>query len=328
MLKTPSFFISLLAAQTHAAPVNFIFSGDELLVHEGDLALPSQKALAQLGLQPAQFHPVGLLGDQYCQTTWINKDPNNTHDAKGAQGSAPSVSGVSGGAIGAGAVGELDLSGTGLVFRKLRSLFGVMDEALLSVAGRAFQISNWARTHRFCGACGTPTVHLGSERCVKCPACGFMAYPRISPAMMVLIKRGDSILLARHSASPAPFFTALAGFVEAGESVEEAIHREVHEEVGLRVRNIAYFGSQPWPFPHSLMIAYTAEFDSGDIKIDETEIAEARWFGPADALPKIPHGVSIASELIRAHLPGALPGAPSDAPSGALPGQTLSADTA
>ena len=329
MLKTPASFTSLLAAQTHAVPANFIFCGDELLVNGSDLALPTAKALAQLGLQPAQFHPIGLLGDQYCQTTWIDKDN------RGGAGSVPGATGVAGTA---GASGALDaagavrisyesgfsglsgLSGTGLVFRKLRSLFGAMDEALLSVAGRAFQISNWARTHRFCGACGTPTVHLAGERCVKCPACGFMAYPRISPAMMVLIRRGDSILLARHSASPAPFFTALAGFVEAGESVEEAIHREVFEEVGLRVRNIAYFGSQPWPFPHSLMIAYTADFEGGDIKIDEAEIAEARWFGPDDALPKIPHGVSIASELIRAHLPGTKPGT--------LPGQTLSADTA
>ena len=329
MLKTPASFTSLLAAQTHAGPANFIFCGDELLVNGSDLALPTAKALAQLGLQPAQFHPIGLLGDQYCQTTWIDKDN------RGGAGSVPGATGVAGtaGASGAldaaGAVrisyesgfsGLSSLSGTGLVFRKLRSLFGAMDEALLSIAGRAFQISNWARTHRFCGACGTPTVHLAGERCVKCPACGFMAYPRISPAMMVLIRRGDSILLARHSASPAPFFTALAGFVEAGESVEEAIHREVFEEVGLRVRNIAYFGSQPWPFPHSLMIAYTADFEGGDIKIDEAEIAEARWFGPDDALPKIPHGVSIASELIRAHLPGTKPGT--------LPGQTLSADTA
>ena len=322
MLKTPASFTSLLAAQTHAAPANFVFLGDELLVQEVDLALPSLEALAQLRLQAAPFYPVGLLADLYCQTTWIDKeDPYAEGSAAGAPGAAGAsgLAGAWGGLSPAGALeaagavrmphefalsGLSDLSGTGLAFRKLRSLFGTMDEALLSVAGRAFQISNWARTHRFCGACATPTVHVAGERCVKCPACGFMAYPRISPAMMVLIRRGDSILLARHTTSPAAFFTALAGFVEAGESVEEAIHREVHEEVGLRVRNIAYFGSQPWPFPHSLMIAYTAEFDSGDIKIDETEIAEARWFGPADALPKIPHGVSIASELIRAHLPG------------------------
>ena len=284
MLKTPSSFTSLLSAQTHTAPFSFVFCGDGLLVEEADLALPSFEALTRLGLPPTQFFPVGLFGEQYCQTTWL---------------STLNVS---------------DVSGTGLAFRKLRSLFGVMDEALLSVAGRAFQISTWARTHRFCGACGTPTVHLGGERCVKCPACGFMAYPRISPAMMVLIRRGDSILLARHKASPAPFFTALAGFVEAGESVEEAIHREVFEEVGLKVSNLAYFGSQPWPFPHSLMIAYTAEYDSGEISIDEAEIAEARWFGPGDALPKIPFGVSIASDLIRAHLPDSMPGTLSGQP--------------
>ena len=300
MLKTPLSFTSLLSAQTHTSPANFVFSGNEVLVHGDNLALPSMEALAQLGLQGGHFHPVGMLGDQYCQTTWINRNLGHGREAEGAKVSDESVS---------GAVQASDLSGTGLVFRTLRSLFGVMDEALLSIAGRAFQISNWARTHRFCGACGTPTVHLAGERCVKCPACGFMAYPRISPAMMVLIRRGDSILLARHTTSPAAFFTALAGFVEAGESVEEAIHREVFEEVGLKVHDIAYFGSQPWPFPHSLMIAYTAEFESGEIKIDEAEIAEAGWFGPGDALPKIPFGVSIASDLIRAHLPSAGPGA-------------------
>ena len=308
MLKTPASFTSLLAAQPHAEPANFVFCGDELLVHEASLTLPSVEALAHFKLPPAAFFPVGLLGDQYCQTTWVIKDADASQGRVASVSVASSASGVSADAAWAGAVGAPELSGTGLAFRKLRSLFGAMDEALLSVAGRAFQISNWARTHRFCGACGTPTVHLAGERCVKCPACGFMAYPRISPAMMVLIKRGDSILLARHKTSPAPFFTALAGFVEAGESVEEAIHREVHEEVGLKVRNIAYFGSQPWPFPHSLMIAYTAEFESGDIKIDEAEIAEARWFGPGDALPKIPFGLSIASDLIRAHLPSTLAG--------------------
>ncbi len=280
MLKTPASFTSLLAPQAHPAPCNFIFCGDELLVRESDLTLPAPDTLAALGLQATQLFPVGLLGDQYCQTTWVSKP-------------------------GSGRAADLLVDNLhGLAFRKLRSLFGAMDEAVLSVAGRAFQISDWARTHRFCGTCGTATVHVEGERCVKCPACGFIAYPRISPAMMVLVKRGDAILLARHSASPAPFFTALAGFVEAGESVEEAIHREVHEEVGLKVRDIAYFGSQPWPFPHSLMIAFTAEFESGDITLDENEIAEARWFGPGDALPKIPHGISIASDLIQAHLPG------------------------
>jgi NAD+ diphosphatase len=123
--------------------------------------------------------------------------------------------------------------------------------------------------------------------------------------MMVLIRKGDAILLARHAQSPTNFFTALAGFLEAGESIEDAVHREVYEEVGLRVRNVQYFGSQPWPFPHSLMIAFTADYVSGDIRLDEAEIAEAGWFGPQDPFPKVPPlGLSIAGHLIQAHRPG------------------------
>jgi NAD+ diphosphatase len=173
-------------------------------------------------------------------------------------------------------------------FRKLRSLFGKVDDTLVAIAGRGYQIAEWARTHRFCGACGGPTSHVAGERCARCPACGHSAYPRISPAMMVLIRKGDAILLARHTQSPTNFFTALAGFLEAGESIEDAVHREVYEEVGLRVRNVQYFGSQPWPFPHSLMIAFTADYVSGDIRVDDSEIAEAGWFGPEDPFPKVP----------------------------------------
>lgn len=271
MLTTPASFVSLIAAQDHSAANNFIFRGDELLVREADLALPDADVLALLTPPPSPFLPVGLLQGRYCHTAWLDK-------------TVPPAE--------------------GFAFRKLRALFSSMDDALLAVAGRAFQIADWARTHRFCGACGTPTAHVPGERCVKCPACGMVAYPRISPAMMVLIKRGDAILLARHTNSPAPFFTALAGFLEAGESIEEAVHREVFEEVGLKVRDIRYHGSQPWPFPHSLMIAFTAEYESGDIRVDQTEIAEARWFGPGDEIPRIPHGISIASHLINAHLPG------------------------
>jgi NAD+ diphosphatase len=271
MLKTPVSFISLLAAQEHPVAHNFVFRGDELLVREADLSLPDAAELAALGTPAAAFFPVGLLAERYCQTTWLDKSV------------AP---------------------GEGFQLRKLRSLFGAMDEALLAVAGRSFQIVEWARTHRYCGNCGTPTVHVQGERCVRCPSCGHSAYPRISPAMMVLIKRGDSILLARHTNSPTGFFTALAGFLEAGESIEDAVHREVYEEVGLKVRNIRYHGSQPWPFPHSLMIAFTAEYESGDIRVDESEIAEARWFGPGDEWPRVPHSISIASDLINANLPG------------------------
>ena len=270
MLKTPAHFSPLLKAQKHTAPINFLFRGDELLVNAGDLSLPSADIAAWLGLPDEQFHPVGQMADTYCQTLSLPKVIE-----------APE----------------------GYVFKKLRPLFGAMDDGLLAVAGRAFQISDWARTHRFCGACGSPTHQMPGERCMKCAACGHAAYPRISPAMMVLIRRSNQILLARHAASPAPFYTALAGFVEAGESVEEAVHREVYEEVGLRVGQLTYFSSQPWPFPHSLMIAFTAEYESGDIRIDPSEIADARWYGPGETLPLTPHSISIASSLIRAHLP-------------------------
>lgn len=271
MLKTPSTFVPLITAQTHADALHFIFRGDELLVREVDLALPDAAAVSLLPGPLAGAHPVGLLEQRYCISAWL------------PAGSEPAP---------------------GFAFRKLRSLFGALDDARLAVAGRAFQIANWARTHRYCGACGTPTVHVEGERSMRCPACGHLAYPRISPAMMVLVRRGEHILLARHTHSPAPFHTALAGFVEAGESIEEAVHREVFEEVGLRVHDLRYFGSQPWPFPHSLMVAFTAEYESGDIVVDASEIAEAAWYGPGDPMPKTPIGLSIASHLIEAHLPG------------------------
>ena len=240
--------------------------GDEFISTEHFLLA----ALALGDLVLSTFQPVGMLAGRYCQT------------ASAPRSATP---------------------GAGYVFQKMRALFGALDDDLLSVAGRSFQISEWARTHRFCGVCAAPTHQVPGERCMKCTACSYSAYPRISPAMMVLVKRQESILLARHSASPTGFFTALAGFLESGESVEDAIHREVFEEVGLKVGRINYFSSQPWPFPHSLMIAYTAEYESGDIRIDAQEIAEARWFGPGDPLPPIPHGISVASALIRAHLP-------------------------
>jgi len=271
MLKTPLAFVPLLTAADHPAPLNFVFRGDELLVRLEALELPAWDAISPFELLRETFLPVGLLDGRYGHAAWV-----------ASEAAAPE----------------------GHEFRKLRSLFGRMDDALMAVAGRAYQIAEWARTHRFCGACATPTEMVAGERCARCPACGMTAYPRISPAMMVLVKKGDAVLLARHLNHPAQFYTALAGFVEAGESIEECIHREVFEEVGVRVRDVAYFGSQPWPFPHSLMLAFTAEYESGEIRVDETEIAEAHWFGPEDVMPKVPpRGFSIAGELIHAHWP-------------------------
>lgn len=270
MLQTPVSFTPLIVRQDHAEPLTFLFHQGRLLVREHDLALPDADTAGALDLDRERLHPVGLLAGRYYQAGWLDSDA---------------------------------LPGPGYAWRSLRSLFGQMDEAQLGLAGRAAQIAEWARTHRFCGACGSAMVLAAGERCFKCAHCGHMAYPRISPAMMVLIRKGDSVLLAMHLASPSKRFTPLAGFLEAGESIEEAVHREVFEEVGLRVQNLRYFGSQSWPFPHSLMIAYTADYLDGEIRIDTSEIAEARWFGPDDEWPeRVPH-ISISSMLVDAHRP-------------------------
>jgi NAD+ diphosphatase len=267
MLQTPLSFTPLIAAREHADPLNFVFQGSALLLREADLAFPGPAQLDQLA---GEMHPVGLLGERYCQVGWCERD------------TAPPA---------------------GFAWRGLRTLFGELGDDVMGVAARAVQIAEWARTHRFCGACGQPMALLAGERCFKCAACGMAAYPRISPAMMVLIRKGDQVLLAMHTASPSKRFTPLAGFLEAGETIEEAVHREVFEEVGLRVNNLQYFSSQSWPFPHSLMIAFTADYVGGEIRVDQNEISEARWFGPNDAWPALVPHVSVSTMLVEAYRP-------------------------
>lgn len=181
----------------------------------------------------------------------------------------------------------------------LRELWAALGEASWHTAGRAVQLAEWARTHRFCGRCATPTERVEGERCLRCPSCGLLAYPRISPAVIVLVRRGDEALLARGARFPLPFYSTLAGFVEVGESLEQTVHREIREEVGVEVDRVTYFGSQPWPFPHSLMVGFNCEWVSGDIQADGTEILDAQWF-EADALPSVPPPLSIARRLIDA----------------------------
>lgn len=169
-------------------------------------------------------------------------------------------------------------------------------------AGRAVQLVEWARTHRFCGRCSTPTEPVPGERAMKCPACGLLAYPRVAPAMITLVTRGEpgpdqEALLARGVQWRVPMYSCLAGFVEPGESLEAAVVREVAEEVGLTVVNAQYRASQPWPFPHSLMVGFRAEYEAGDIVCQESEIVDAGWFR-RDRLPMVPPGISIARRLI------------------------------
>jgi NAD+ diphosphatase len=185
----------------------------------------------------------------------------------------------------------------GMAFRGLRGLFAELGEELFTLAGRALQIMNWDRTHQFCGQCGTPTIDKRDERAKICPKCSLASFPRMSPAIIVAIQKGDQILLARASRFPNAMYSVLAGFVEPGETLEECLRREVREETGVEVENIKYFGSQPWPFPNSLMIAFTADYSGGEITIDEKEIVDAGWF-LAEDLPTIPEKISIARRLI------------------------------
>jgi NAD+ diphosphatase len=138
------------------------------------------------------------------------------------------------------------------------------------------------------------------ERSRRCPQCGQTGFPRLAPAVIVLIERGDGrALLARNARFPDGMYSCVAGFVEPGETLEQAVHREIREEVGIEVRDLQYFGSQPWPFPHSLMIGFFAQYASGDLTPDGDEIADARWFSPSD-LPGLPGEISIARALIDA----------------------------
>lgn len=183
----------------------------------------------------------------------------------------------------------------------LYSYYGRTTEVEWAIAGRAVQIAEWARTHRFCGRCATPNEASTTDRSMRCPSCGLLAYPRLAPAMITLVTRGEGAaseaLLARGVQFRAPMYSCLAGFVEPGESLEQAVVREVAEEVGVAIGNVCYQASQPWPFPHSLMIGFRAEWVAGEIEIDPTEIVDAQWFR-RDQLPPIPPRISIARRLI------------------------------
>lgn len=191
------------------------------------------------------------------------------------------------------------LAPDGYHFEDLRRVLGQVSDELFAVAGRAVQVLEWDISHRFCGRCGTGTVpHAKGERAKVCPACHASYYPRINPCMIVLVTRGEELLLARAQRFNRPMYSTLAGFVEAGETVEETLVREVKEEVGVDVRNPRYFGSQSWPFPGNLMLGFHAEYAGGDIVVQEEEIADAQFFHYS-ALPQIPPRGSIACSLIQ-----------------------------
>lgn len=182
-------------------------------------------------------------------------------------------------------------------FEELRKLYDVLGKELATLAGRAIQLLEWDTRTAFCGCCGSGTFRRRQERAKECPECGTLFFPKISPAVIVLIEKENEALLARSHGFPSGLYGLIAGFVEPGESVEEAVVREVMEEVGVSIKDLEYFGSQPWPYPDSLMIGFTAKYAGGEIRMDTREIEDARWFKHHE-IPAVPSTSSISGQLI------------------------------
>lgn len=258
---------------TGAKALWFIFKNNELLVikkvKSEELEIPSVTNPNELGIKTGTQQFIGHYNEQACYTAVAT---------------------------------EIMTERDSFIWSGLRSLFGKLNDELFSVSGRAYQIADWHRSHQYCGRCGTQNTLQEGERCLVCPSCGQLHYPRVSPAIMVMIQRNEEFLLARSPHFIPGMYSALAGFSEPGETLEETVHREVFEEVGIRIKNIRYFASQPWPFPHSLMIAFHADYESGEINIDPNEIEDANWFN-IDQLPdRLPGLISISRKLIDATL--------------------------
>lgn len=183
----------------------------------------------------------------------------------------------------------------------LRHFVSVPDETYFALAGRGLQIVEWYRTHRYCGQCGDEMVDHLTDRARYCEDCDRSYFPRLSPCVIVLITRGEELLLAHGARHKDGMYSTLAGFIEPGETAEQAVHREVKEEVGISVQNLRYEGSQPWPFPHQLMLGFLAEYKSGDIRLDDDEISDAQWWHYRE-LPDHPPETTIAGRLIKTYL--------------------------
>ena len=244
----------------------FAFHDDKLLVHPkaSSLSIPCLVDFEESGLTTVGQHYLGQIADRHCYAVELAEDI------------APPPG--------------MDLLG-------LRQVYGVVDEDLFVLAGRALQIVEWDRTNQYCSRCGSRMRTSPTERAKECPQCGLLAFPRLSPAIIVLVEREAEILLARSYHFPPGRYSVIAGFVEPGETLEEAVVREIREEVGLAIKDIRYFGSQPWPFPHSLMIGFTSSYAGGEISLDDAEIEDAGWYR-ANSLPDIPDKISISRKLI------------------------------
>jgi NAD+ diphosphatase len=180
-------------------------------------------------------------------------------------------------------------------FVSLRAALMTLGPDHLALLSTAAELLHFAQAHRFCGRCAAPLVDSTADRARRCPACGVDYYPRIAPAVIVLVHDGPRLLLTH--VGNRPFWALVAGFLEPGETLEQCVAREVREETGIEVDDLRYFGSQPWPFPSQVMVGYCARYAGGAIVVDRRELDEAAWFG-VDALPPLPPPLSIARRMI------------------------------
>ena len=246
-----------------------LFARDRLVLVEGVPALPSLRDVEDWGVGDLEWFPVDVPGRP-----------------------APP------GAAATAALAESDWHPPpGVVAVGLRAVLGMLAEPDLWLALTAAHLARWRRTSRFCGICGTATTGSAHHKAMQCPACRHLIFPKVSPAVIVQVTRGAEILLGRSHRHPSGSYSVLAGFVDPGESLEDAVRREIEEESGVRVTDIRYFGSQPWPFPDSLMVGFTAAYESGVLQKLDDELEDVGWF-TADALPPVPPGYSIARALI------------------------------
>lgn len=265
--ESPFRFVPHHKAPEHPgeAPILFAFRGRELLVTL-ELGLPDVAMIDDHGFEAVRRQYLGMFDGRHCYSAELPADVVE--------------------------VGQLK-------FTNLHMLHGSLDEHTHAIAGRAVQIVEWDKTHQYCGACAEPTVLSEMDRSRACPTCKIPMYPRLAPAMIVAVERGDEILLARSPHFPPGIMSVLAGFVEPGESAEEAVRREVFEETAIIVKEVEYFSSQAWPFPNSLMLGFRAKYESGEIQIDGEEIVAAEWFKAAKMPHFFPGRVSISQWLIQ-----------------------------
>jgi NTP pyrophosphohydrolases containing a Zn-finger, probably nucleic-acid-binding len=185
----------------------------------------------------------------------------------------------------------------GMVFKSLRLMLDMLDDDMGLIASRAVHLAGWSKKNKYCGVCGSITNQDSREQARRCPSCGNVIYPKISPAIIIAVVKDDKLLLAHNKNFRQRWYSTVAGFIEAGESIEACAEREVFEEVGIKIKNIRYLASQPWPFPDSLMIGLTADYAGGEVTPDGVEIDDADFFS-VDALPETPGTISVAGRLI------------------------------